>query len=512
MNARSRPVAVPIALMAALALPGGAAAQEAPRAGGGARSPAADAPGPEARYETQRPIALGQIGAKFESVATFAMGNKLKRTGLDLYKAILEDYDPDNARARRELGWDRKGDEWVANERKQESLNELEDESEKKRAEYERKLKDANQAAGKLLAELGDLADQASKHEDSIRFWKKALFLDDQNATANQRMGNKLVDGKWLTDRAIRHRDFLKVYDAALKKAQALPVAVVGCDESTGLMEKAGITPVRKYKTKNFRIESNHPDVSIRETLITLERARQFFLDLYEVPERFVDYSLDPSVFVYGLKDEEKDKLIDACDGIPADMKSFKKRFAGDTVTDKLFLGRFPDAESAKANLVHAATHSFGRGSLGNHAPWLFEALANSVAAAVMKARLKVCFSGDGTVGGTHLENMDLEQAPALLRDLVLRKKDPHIHEFVKLPADAMKPADIAKAWSVVMYLLERDRTQAREYFLRAGQGGTGEMSKDEKVVKEYFEEFPTWKDLDEAWREWAVDVYKPGN
>ena len=500
------------AALAAAAFAPPAAAQDAPRAGGGAKPPtAADSLTPEARYDAQRLPMLAQAGAKLESVATFAMGNKLKRTGLDLYKVIIEDFDSNNVRARRELGFDKKGEEWVANEKKQEALQEIEDGSEQKRAEFERKLKDANQAAARLLADLGELADKASKHEDAQAAWKKSLFLDDQNAIANQRMGNKLIDGKWLSDRAVRHKEFIKAYDAALKKCQTMPVAVVNCDETTGIMEKAGISPVRRYKSKHFRIESNHPDGSIRETLTTLERSRQFFIDLYEVPERFLDYSVDPIVYVYALKSEDKDRLVDACDGIPAEEKSFKKKFGSIAVTHKLHVAAYPDANSSQRSTVHTATHAYSSDSLGRHAPWLYEGIANAVAAAVMKATLQVCFSGDGTVGGISLENMDLEQAPALLRELVLKKKDPKINEFVKLPADAMKPADIAKAWSVVMYLLERDRVQAREYFSRAGQGGGGELSKDEKILKDYFEEFPTWQDLDEAWREWAVDVYKEG-
>jgi hypothetical protein len=510
MNTSPRRLAAAVALAAA-AFAGTAVAQDAPRAGGDPKGPAAESLTPEARYAAQRGPMLAQVGAKLESVATFAMGNKLKGTGLELYKIILDDFDPNNVRARRELGWDKKGDEWVANERKQEANKEVEDESEKKRAEFERKLKDAHVACAKLLAELGDLADKAANQEDAQRYFKKSLFLDDQNPLANERMGNKLIDGKWLSDRAVRHKEFVKAYDAALKKCQSLPVAVVNCDETTGIMERAGISPVRKYKTKNFRIESNHPDASIREVLTTLERARQFFLDLYEVPERFVDYSQNPSVFVYGSKSEEKDRMVDACDGIPADRKSFNKKFTSIAVGEHLHIGFYSDGVSAQHQSVHSATHNFSRDALGNHASWLYEGIANAVAAAIMKARLQVCFSGDGTVGGIHLENMDLDQAPALLRDLALRKKDPQIHEFVKLPSDAMKPVDIAKAWSVVMYLLERDRVQAREYLLRAGQGPGGENSKDEKVLKEYFEEFPTWKDLDEAWREWAVDVYKPG-
>lgn len=494
---------------AAFALP--ARAQDAPKTGGPTKPTPADNLTPEARYEAQRVPMLVQVGAKLESAATFAMGNKLKRTGLDLYKVIIEDYDANNARARRELGWDKKGEEWAANEKKQESLQEIEDESEKKRAEFERKLKDAYQGCAKLLADLGELADKASKHEDAQAMWKKSLFLDDQNALANQRMGNKLIDGKWLSDRAVRHKEFLKTYDAALKKCQALPVAVVNCDETTGIMEKAGIAPVRRYKTKNFRIESNHSDGAIRDTLMTLERARQFFIDLYEVPERFVDYSQNPSVFVYGSKSEEKDRLVDACDGIPADKKSFNKRFTSIAVGEHLHIGFYQDGINAQHQSVHSATHNFSRDSFGIHASWLYEGIANAVAAAVMKARLQVCFGGDGTTGGINLENLDLDQAPALLRQLALAKKDPKISEFVKLPSDAMKPSDIAKGWSVVMYLLERDRVQAREYFSRAGQGPGGELSKDEKVLKDHFEEFPTWSDLDEAWREWAVDVYKEG-
>src|SRR5688572_24875538 len=120
------------AALAAAAFAPPASAQDAPKTGGGTKPTPADNLTPEARYDAQRVPMLVQVGGKLESAATFAMGNKMKRTGLDLYKVIIEDYDANNARARRELGWDKKGEEWVANEKKQESLQEVEDESEKK--------------------------------------------------------------------------------------------------------------------------------------------------------------------------------------------------------------------------------------------------------------------------------------------------------------------------------------------------------------------------------------------
>jgi hypothetical protein len=501
-----------LAFLAAAALAAGACppagAQDAPRAGGGKPGdPAAAAADPVAAYEAARKPLLAQVAGRLESVATFALGNRLKQTALDLYRAVLE-YDADNARARRELGFEKKGEEWVAVDAKVKKLEDYEDESEKKRPELERKLKDARVGAAKTLAELGEMADRASRPEDAQDLWKRSLDLDDQNALANERMGNKKVDGKWLTDRAIRHREFRKVYDATLAKARGLPVAVVGCDDTTGIFEKAGIAGYRRYKTKNFRIESTLPDGAIRETLITLERARQFFIDLLEVPERFVDYSLDPAVYVIGISDEQKDKLIDACDQIPAAEKSFKKKFGSVGVGTKLHIARYPDSLSAQSNVVHTATHTFGVDTFGNHGVWLKEALANAVAAAVMKSSLKVCFSGENTVAGIELAHLDLEQAAALLYDLVRKKKDTPLGEFVKLGSDALNAQHIAKSWSVLMYLLERDRPQTREYLLRAAQGN-GENSRDAKVVEQYFPEFPAWKDLDEAWREWAADVYK---
>ncbi len=131
------------------------------------------------------------------------------------------------------------------------------------------------------------------------------------------------------------------------------------------------------------------------------------------------------------------------------------------------------------------------------------------MSAAIKKADLTVCFSGEGSTAGIHLERISLDQAPGVLRQVVLEKTDTPISEFVNLPADGMIVKQIAKSWSVVMFLLERDRAQAREYFSGAGQGNNGDNSKSDKVLAQYFEVFKAWKDLDIAWREWVLDVYK---
>ena len=461
---------------------------------------------PEA-YEARLKTALPQIGAQFETPAVFAMGNKLKRTAKGVFETILE-FDPENQKARRELGYDRKGTEWVLNEKKREKIDEYEDESGKKIGDFNERLGKAQVAASRILSELGDLAEKAEMGDKARVHWRKALFYDDQNEIANKRLENKLVDGKWFTQRALNHKDFIKVYRKTLDDAQKLGVAVVSADDSTGIAEAAGI-PVRRYKTANFRLESNLSDAEIRETLVWLERGRSFFLNLFEIPERMLDYQSDPLVFVIVTTDEQKDKLIDACSLLPPEKKSFNKKFSAVKVTNKLDIRREPNGESAQRHCLHTGTHTMVVDTFGQHAPWLSEALANSVSAALRGADLSVCFSGEGSTGGIHLERLGLEEAPALLRQLVLAKKDTPIGEFVKLPSDGMNSQQIAKAWSVVMFLLERDRMQARGYFEAAGQGQGGDNSKEDRVLKQYFEDFPKWKDLDEAWREWAVDVYK---
>src|SRR5258706_5058318 len=307
---------------------------------------------------------------------------------------------------------------------------------------------------------------------------------------------------------AIAHAEFDKVYRTSLKKAQEMEVAVAGCTDSTGTFEAAKIDKSQRFKTKNFRFESTLSAIEIHDTLVWLERCRQFYIDLYQVPERLLDYSGDPMVFVMGNTDAQKDSLIDACTGIPEKEKSFKKKFGVVAVGSRLQIGRFQNGDQAQRECVHIATHTFTRDTLGNHAPWLFEGLANSVAAAIRGSPLKVCFSGEGSVGGIHLEDIAFDQGPALLRDLVKKGKDSPISEFVKLPSDGMSPQQIAKAWSVVMFLLEMDRIQARDYFAAAGQGN-GDGSKDDKVVLQFFPNYPTLKDLDVAWRAWAVDAYK---
>lgn len=491
-----------LAALAALLAPGAGAGSPAL-----AQDAGAGAPSPEEVYRTRLRETMPQVAAKFETAANYAMRNKLKRTGLNVYQMMLE-FDPGNDRARRELGFDRKGDEWVANDSKQKKLDEVEDESVKKLGDFEKHLRDAQVAASRMLAALAEAAEQAGLEDRAREHLKKALFLDDQNAQANQKMGNRLVDGKWYTQRALNHREFRKVYASTLDKARKMGVAPVPADESTGIAEAAGIN-IRRYRTTNFRVESNLPDADIRETLVWLERARTFYLELFEVPERLLAYDRDPLVFVIVTTPEQKDKLIDACGEIPADRKAFNKRFTAVKVNNKLDIRMERNGESAQRHCIHTGTHTMVRDTFGGHAPWLSEALANAVSAALKGADLSVCFSGEGSTGGIHLERISLDQAPTLLRELILARKDTPIGEFVKLPSDAMTAQQIAKSWSIVMFLLERDRLQAREYYAAAGQGQGGERSKDDRVLKQYFEDLTSWETLDAIWREWALDVYK---
>jgi tetratricopeptide (TPR) repeat protein len=480
------------------------AAQDA-KAGAGAKAP--ELP-PEELYPVRLKEAHVQAGARLEALGNFAFSSDLKETAVGYWKEALE-FDPENRKSREGLGHEKKGDDWTPNEAKVEKVKEYEDSSrgEKKRGEMDKKQKDAYAAIGKLFADLGVLADRAGEKEAAVAHWKKALFYDDQNAVANERTGAKKIDNRWFSERSLAHKEFEKVYKATLAKAQKLPVNPSSCDDTSGIAEAAGIA-IQRFRTKNFRIESNLPATEIKETLVWLERARLLYIDLFQVPEHLLNYESNPDVYVIVTTSEQKDRLVDATAAIPAAEKSFKKKFGRIAVTGRLEIGFAENGESAQRSCVHTATHGFTRDTLGNHAPWLFEALANAVSAAIKQADLVVCFSGTGSTGGIHLDRMGLEQAPGLLRDLIREKKDTPIGDFVKLPADALTAAQIAKAWSVVMFLLEKDRAQARDYFAEAGQGG-GEKSQEARVLAQFFPSFTTWKELDAVWREWAYDVYR---
>jgi hypothetical protein len=499
-------------LLAALALVGlapGLRADDGAKPSGGAGGAAPPTQSPQEIYEARsREIPL-QIAAKFEPAASFAMSNGLKKSGVDIYRTILE-FAPDHEKARKETGEDRKGTEWVPNETRQKAIENYEDTNFKKDPELQKKLKEAQVAVSRLLADWGDLAQKAGDEEGAKVRWKRALRFDDQNSAANKGMGNQLVDGKWFSAQALRHRDFQKVYNDSLAKARALPVPIVpvGDGDKTDWAWGCGIK-LSGYKSKNFRIESNHADSDVREALTWLERSRQFYIDLFDVPERLLDYSAGPVVFVVVKNQEQHDKLVDACPAFASEKKSFQKKFQGNVIGDHAHLLSVPDGNNLQAESIHMASHDFIGSTFGNPGPWLIEALANAVAAAVKSAPLKVCFSGAGSTGGIHLEHISLDQVPAVLRGLILEKKDNDLAKFVALPADGLSAGDIAKSWSVVMFLLERDRSQAREYFSRAGQGNDGTLSRDDKVLAQFFEAFPNWKALDAAWRDWALDAYR---
>lgn len=494
-----------LALAAAfVARDGAAVAQEAKPGGTTAKTEL----NPAEAYAARKSAVMTLVANKLEPPANFAFENDLKRTAVDVYRQIL-DFNTDNKKARERLGFDFKEGAWVANEAKQTKIEEFEDgaKGEKKRGEFEKKLRDSQKEGAKLLAEVGNLALAAGDEDAAKGHFKAAMEFDDQNAIANEKSGHKLVDGKWFSGRALAHKEWAKTYKATLAKAQALTVTPTTTEDSTKICETAGI-PVKKYRTKNFRIESTLSDAEIRDTLVWLERARRFYLDLYNVEDRFLDYEASPLIFVVVGTDEQHDKLIDACALIPTEKKSFQKKFTLNML-GKITIDTATNGEAAQRNSIHSASHAMIHDTFGNPAPWLLEAMANSVSAAIKGAALTVCFSGDGSTGGIHLESISLEQAPGVIRDTIKAGKDKSLGDFVNLPPDQMDNHMIAKAWSIVMYLLESDPKQARDYYYACGQGGDGEKSKDDKVLKQFFPDFADWAALDTVWREWAVDVYK---
>jgi hypothetical protein len=498
-------VAVALAALAVGLAPALPPALARPAEGGAPAAP--DVP-PEVQYKEKLRAGMVIAGQKFEAAGSFAYSNRLKRSGREAFKKALE-FDPDNARARRELGFDKKGAEWVAVPAKVEKLAELRDESESKRGEYEKRLAEAAKAAAQALVTVGTVAKDFGMEAEANEMWKRVLDLDYQEPTANRAVGNTFKDGKWMTAQKLAHLEYRQTYDKALSAARTLEVPVRAAEKPTGFGTAAGID-LKCLRSDNFQVESNYPEQDIREILTWSERARRFYCDLFEVPDRLVDYKGDPAIVVIVKNDAELHRLIDACNAIEADKKNFYKgRFGSIAVNQKLTLSRYGDADSAKVHVVHGRVHSLSQDSLGDFQPWLRDALASSVAAALRDADLSVCFAEQGSTGGIEMAHLALKEAPELLVTKIRGKTDTPLGGIVKLPSTGLTPADLAKSWSVLMFLLERDRLQCREWLAAASGGNLGENSKDARVLARYFKEFTSWEALDAAWRSWAVDVYR---
>ncbi len=506
-----------VALLAALLLPtplraGDDAPGTGAAAGGGAKSPA-EPQTPEQAYQDRLAKSAAAIASKFEAAGSFALGSKLRLTALDAFKAAL-DFDPDARRARAELGWARKGDEWVKDEKKLKALENYGDLEEKQRPQYDRKFKDAQVEAAKTLAELGALAEAAGKSDRAEEHYRRALEMDDQNRAANEKLGNVLVEGKWRTRRAIQHQEFLKAFNAALAKARKVETAVVEATVTTGYCEKANIS-VKRFRSPNFLIESDLPAADIKEALLSLERARVFFCDFYQIPERLVDFSANPSPEIVVTDKRKFEAVIDSCGEFTEGERSFKKKFSGiDLGGGRVAMLIADDGATAEREVVHQKAHLMVGVTLGSHAPWLREAVCNTIASSLKDTDLKVCFSGQGSTAGIHLERIAPSGAPRLLWKIASdrepkRRKLIELDGLIPLPSDGMTALQIAKAWSVVMFLLEKDRAQTREWVARAGTGPEGEASKDATVLAQVFTDYKTWAALDADWTAWALDVYR---
>lgn len=163
-------------------------------------------------------------------------------------------------------------------------------------------------------------------------------------------------------------------------------------------------------------------------------------------------------------------------------------------------VGCYENANQSLVALQHSAVHQVGHFCLyyfrtPTEVPlWLNEGFASFVESSVMGVVASRCIGG-GTGGHDPHKWEDSNNWETLLKELIAKKKDTPISTLItRREFSSMTIPDRAKSWSLVKYMVKRDKEKFVK-FIRALKDG----SKQEDALKESYG--LTFKELEDKWK-----------
>ena len=467
-------------------------------AAGGA--PAVPGPPPPSAPTAADAVAL------LEGVASIGWDFGLRTSAAEVYGTILR-IDPDHKVAAERVKTD-DGDSPMG---------------EKERKAFDERLDRASAEAARILSGLGTAMAAVRDSAGAKEQWNLALLVHGQDPVANERLRSLRTPLGWASRRCVAHLEFEQERIRGFLYPRT--PGIRDSARSTGLPAAAGIAVLR-MESDHFLVEADLPARQVSEILEALEAVHGSLRDLFRLSDRPAGDETGRREYVLLSARDYYERVVDASDTGTADEKAAAKRAPSWRCSPDRLLAFVPDVRAALPSLVHGAAHDRLKASFGSLDPWLDVALANLASCPVLGSEFSLCPGDSPRAASKVIDKLLPENAPTLLRSLVLRRRDLPMETLVGLPADRLDAAGLAKAWSVVLFLLETDGNAAKEFLLEAGLGsekrkatekilaakGLGKSrnpSELERALSRRFQDFKTWKDLDAAWRAWALDVYR---
>jgi tetratricopeptide (TPR) repeat protein len=443
---------------------------------------------------------LRAIAAKYVESADVLKKEKLNQYARMLYEEALK-YEENNRKARKNLGFVRKGRDWWldpveakklpnSNSRPQGISEQLFKEQAQKR--YEEVKEKADVFTAKRYASLGKWCEKEGLNDQAKKAYEKAVIRDPENEVARKGLGYEKVGDEWLTP----------------KQQEARREAKEGklVNDSPSRFEGPMGVKLNKMESAHFRIETVYPVETLKSFTKNCETTYAYFLR--DVGEAEIKDVFGKKAFFLVLGSVEQwHKYVDTFGTGSEQQKEFTKKCQGSAGDPNLFAARYGEdgnIASTIDGMVHRTAHFMVHHYWNIDHAWLKEGFAYYYTVKILESTHSHCVAlGDyNSQTGGMKDWGQSENWKDLVKKEVLEAGDPDIRMIFKIQIKDLQYNQSVKAWSVISWLFDKHREKFMQFLEAIGHGGKDQESAFQEVFGWSLEE------VDIAWREFVRENY----
>lgn len=408
------------------------------------------------KFEESLGRILREVAAEYVKLGEYLDNARLHRWAVGQFEQALE-FDGDNPKARKRLGYVKQGDIWqrdLAIDVKTWNMRTSGIEPYEK--EIEQRKARAHVAAAKDLEKLAGWCRQKGLADEARLCLRRVLEFDRSNVKALQELGYAIEGERWISPEEIALRKWFR--DGLDARPKGSPV------EGESDVEKKLKIVTEKRRSDRFAVESGHLKGPQLERVVQhLEQVWEIYHALFGLEQSV----LKPPVAVIILRSQqEHSAFIDFFEkGSDAD-KALSKKNDGAMYTEP------PLAECVQREkgidfvfdyCIHATIHLMLAYHLGADRPWLTEGLATAFTRQLRGTALCACVRLEGTAREGGKTFTDPANWTWIVREWVQKGSDPELVLVLRSTLNDLDQIRLVKAWSVLDFLMTAHRNRLKE-------------------------------------------------